>query len=75
MAETNFNWQRSREMIDVNPEFFALRTRSRDEILPWAHIASGVPEDELWRRLEPYRAQTQRRTVRAQLANLTDPQA
>ncbi|HUT03941.1 MAG TPA: radical SAM protein [bacterium] len=58
LAETNFNWQRSREMIDVNPEFFALRTRSRDEILPWAHIASGVPLDELWRRLESYRAQT-----------------
>ena len=75
LADTNFNWQRSREMIDVNPEFFALRTRSRDEILPWAHIASGAPEDELWRRLESYRAQTKRRTARAQLANLTDPRA
>jgi len=63
LAETNFDWQASRKSVDVNPEFYALRTRSRDEILPWAHISSGVPVGELWRSFESYRAQMKRQTV------------
>jgi len=57
LAETNLDWQAARKMVDVNPEFYASRTRPRDEVLPWAHIASGVPVDELWRHLESYRSQ------------------
>jgi len=63
LAETDFDWQASRKMVDVSPEFYALRTRSRDEILPWAHIASGISVDELWRDLESYRSQMKRQTV------------
>ncbi len=57
LAETNFDWQAARRMVDVNPEFYALRRRPHDEVLPWAHIASGVSVDELWRHLESYRSQ------------------
>ena len=57
LAETNFDWQAARRMVDVNPEFYALRRRPRAEVLPWAHIASGVSVDELWRDLESYRSQ------------------
>ena len=63
LVETNFDWQASRKMVDVNPEFYALRTRSRDEILPWSHVRSGIPADELWRDLESYRSQMKRQTL------------
>lgn len=62
LAETDLDWQASRKMVDVNPEFYALRARPRDEILPWAHITSGVALNELWRDFESYRSQMKRQT-------------
>ncbi|MCD6326933.1 radical SAM protein, partial [bacterium] len=42
LAESDLNWQAARRAVDVNPEFYAARARSRDEVFPWAHI--GGPE-------------------------------
>ncbi|MBN2209365.1 MAG: radical SAM protein [Candidatus Coatesbacteria bacterium] len=60
LAETDFDWQTAHRMVDVNPDFYALRERPRDEVFPWAHIVTGVPMDELWRNLESYRSQMRR---------------
>lgn len=35
-------WQRAFSETDVEPEFYANRERSLDELLPWEHIDSGV---------------------------------
>jgi radical SAM family uncharacterized protein len=36
------NWLRAFEEIGLDPDFYARRERSLDELLPWAHINIGV---------------------------------
>ena len=36
------NWLNAFEQAGVEPGFYAHRTRSLDELLPWAHIDVGV---------------------------------
>ena len=44
----NFDiWQKAIEMSDINPEFYAYRERSYDEILPWDFIDIGVDKEYL----------------------------
>lgn len=35
-------WQKAFETTGIDPEFYASRTRSLDEVLPWSHIDCGV---------------------------------
>jgi radical SAM family uncharacterized protein len=46
------NWLRAFEEDGLNPDFYARRVRSLDEILPWDHIDVGVSKGFL---LEEYR--------------------
>ncbi len=32
----------------LDPDWFVTRHRTRDEVLPWAHIAAGLHSDFLW---------------------------
>lgn len=38
-------WMQAFEQIGVNPDFYNLRQRSYDEILPWDHIDVGVTKE------------------------------
>ena len=41
-------WLGAFEKCGVDPDFYALRERSRDEILPWSMISVGVDTDYMW---------------------------
>ncbi len=41
------NWVDSMEELGINGDFYALRNRSLDEILPWDFISPGVSKDYL----------------------------
>ena len=45
-------WLRAFEACGLDPAFYANRTRSRDEVLPWCRISTGVTTDFLWRERE-----------------------
>jgi len=40
-------WLNAFEKCGVDPDFYALRERSTDEILPWSMISAGVTDDYL----------------------------
>ena len=53
--EEYFSLQRWLDAFDecgLDPTFYANRDRSRDEIMPWSMISSGVTESYLWRERE-----------------------
>jgi radical SAM superfamily enzyme YgiQ (UPF0313 family) len=43
------NWPQAYRSVDINPEFYVYRKRTREEILPWDFIDHGVPKDFLWK--------------------------
>lgn len=45
-------WRQAFEEVGLDPDFYAYRERSLDEILPWDHIHSGVTKAFLLRDLE-----------------------
>ena len=45
-------WMEAFRECGLDPAFYANRERSRDEILPWDHIDSGVTKQFLWREKE-----------------------
>jgi radical SAM family uncharacterized protein len=45
-------WLAAFDECGLDPAFYANRERSRDEILPWSMISSGVTADYLWRERE-----------------------
>ena len=40
----NEKWMKAFENANVDPDFYALRERDVNEVLPWAHIDSGVSQ-------------------------------
>ncbi|MBM4286549.1 MAG: radical SAM protein [Deltaproteobacteria bacterium] len=42
------DWSRACRQSPVNPDFFVLRERSRDELLPWDFIDHGIDKSYLW---------------------------
>lgn len=40
-------WERAFARTGLDPEFYAYRERSPEEILPWHHLACGLPNDFL----------------------------
>jgi len=45
-------WMKAFETCGVDPDFYAARERSKDEILPWDMITAGVRKDFLWKERE-----------------------
>lgn len=45
-------WERAFEMHGIDPDFYARRGRSRDEVLPWDVISTGVRRAFLWKEFE-----------------------
>jgi radical SAM superfamily enzyme YgiQ (UPF0313 family) len=42
------NWTKAFRQSPVNPDFFTLRERGRDELFPWDFIDHGLQRDYLW---------------------------
>ena len=40
------------EDMGIDPDFYALRDRAKDEVLPWDHLDAGVTKAFLWREWE-----------------------
>ena len=45
-------WLKALENCGLDPEFYANRMRSRDEVFPWSAVSTGVGTDFLWRERE-----------------------
>ena len=45
-------WMRAFEACGLDPAFYANRARSREEVLPWSRVSTGVRTDFLWRERE-----------------------
>ena len=45
-------WLRAFESCGLDPAFYANRARSREEVLPWIRVSTGVRTDFLWRERE-----------------------
>ncbi|OHB77045.1 MAG: hypothetical protein A2Z34_11165 [Planctomycetes bacterium RBG_16_59_8] len=65
-------WMRVFERAGIDPNFYARRERSFDEVLPWDHLSSSVPKDFLVAEMKRATATNeQRKAAAAQSA--TDP--
>ncbi len=42
------NWQKALSEVNLNADFYACRTREKDEVLPWDFIDHGVKKEYLW---------------------------
>ena len=49
-------WLEAFEKSGIDPGFYALRERARDEKLPWGLISAGISEDHLWGEREASRS-------------------
>jgi radical SAM superfamily enzyme YgiQ (UPF0313 family) len=47
VVESGGDWGLALRTNPINPDFYAYRQRSYDEILPWGHIVSGLPKEKL----------------------------
>ena len=45
-------WLKAFEDMGIDPDFYALRQRAKDEVLPWDHLDAGVTRAFLWREWE-----------------------
>ncbi len=45
-------WMKAFETCGLDPDFYALRERTKDEVLPWSHISVGVRPQFFWRERE-----------------------
>jgi radical SAM family uncharacterized protein len=49
----NFDlWQNAFTQAGIDPDFYSLREREKDEIFPWDHIHTGVRKIHLWEEYE-----------------------
>ena len=48
LAAHRLGWSRAFRESPVNPDFFTLRPRPRDELFPWDFIDHGLKKDYLW---------------------------
>jgi radical SAM superfamily enzyme YgiQ (UPF0313 family) len=46
--ENHGNWPQTFKSSAINPSFYVLRQRSREELLPWDFIDHGLDKDFLW---------------------------
>jgi hypothetical protein len=45
-------WLKALAACGLDPAFYANRTRSRDEVLPWSCVSTGLRTEFLWRERE-----------------------
>ena len=45
-------WREVFEEVGIDPDFYALRERRSNEVLPWSMITLGIPTDHLLRERE-----------------------
>lgn len=45
-------WMRAFDACGLDPSFYANRARTRDEVLPWSRVSTGVRTDFLWHERE-----------------------
>ena len=45
-------WLTACRTCGVDPDFYATRERTKDEVLPWSHISVGVRPAYFWRERE-----------------------
>ncbi|MFH0802860.1 MAG: TIGR03960 family B12-binding radical SAM protein [bacterium] len=45
-------WLEAFQETGVDPDFYTLRERGRDEVFPWAHLSCGLPAEFLWKEYE-----------------------
>lgn len=45
-------WMKAFSVCGIDPDFYAARVRSKDEILPWDMISAGVRKNYLWKERE-----------------------
>ena len=43
------NWAQTLKTVPINPDFYVLRQRSFDELLPWDFIDHGIKKSFLWK--------------------------
>ncbi len=60
-------WLRAFEQTGIDPAFYAQRTRSQQEILPWEHIHSGPEKTILWREYQDFLARLGERANKAEV--------
>jgi len=71
-------WEKAFHECDLTPQFYAFRERPLDEVLPWAHISSGISLDYLKGEYERAMLGTQTpncHTGRCNLCGLQESQA
>lgn len=61
-------WLETFEELNINPDFYNLRERSYEEVLPWDHIDIGVTKEFLMRENEKAKAGETTRNCREQCA-------
>ncbi|MEJ2183197.1 MAG: radical SAM protein [Nitrospirota bacterium] len=49
IARDEAHWRGASRRAGVDPDFYAMRRKGRDEILPWDFIQAGVSKERLWR--------------------------
>ena len=63
------NWQRAFRETGLAPDFYARRSRSLDEMLPWAHINTGVSTEFLKREYQRALEEQETRDCRTEACN------
>jgi radical SAM superfamily enzyme YgiQ (UPF0313 family) len=51
-ASLEDDWKSALRETSINPDFYVLRTRERDELFPWDFINYGLNKDNLYRRYQ-----------------------
>lgn len=44
------DWRKAALSAGVEPDFYTMRKRGRDEVFPWDFIETGIPKKKLWER-------------------------
>jgi radical SAM family uncharacterized protein len=50
--QTGGDWRRAFRQVNINPDFYVYRERSRDELFPWDFIDQGTTKAWLWEQYE-----------------------
>lgn len=48
LSEQGRNWRQVYRQAGINPDFYAVRTRDQDELLPWEVVDHGIERTYLW---------------------------
>lgn len=63
------NWQNAFKETGIDPDFYSLRPRSLDELLPWGHISTGVSTEFLKREYQRALGEQETRNCRTEACN------